>query len=368
MYFHRMMKMPDSVKSQETEQRAAEALRSLFERTPAIEIGEIELQLGLGPGHRVDVLASFSAFGRRHRIVCEVKGNGQPSHVRNAILHVRDYVAQLDFDAAPMVSAPFLSERSRALCVENGVGYLDLHGNAFLQVPGILIDVSVPGEPPAERRDLKSLFRPKAARILRVMLRDPERAWRVTDLAGEAGASLGHVSNVRRALLNREWAEELGGGVVLSNPDAVLDAWRAAYRPPDGEVKRLYTSLHGAALEDAARAVFSLRPLHGAAAFASFSAARWIAPYGRTGTEYFHANWVGAEQIAGALGASDVDRGGNVNIRILKDRGVLDDTIEPAPGIICTSPVQTYLDLSVSGERGVEAADHLRRKELSWRA
>ena len=361
-----MMKITESVKSRGEEQQAVEALRSLFERTPAIEVDEIEFEPRLGSGHPVDILASFSAFGRRHRIACEVRRNGQPSHVRNAILHVRDYVAHLDFDAAPMVSAPFLSERSRALCVESGVGYLDLHGNAFLQVPGILIDVSVPGEPPAERRDLKSLFRPKAARILRVMLRDPERAWRVTELAGAADASLGHVSNVRRALLNREWAEELGGGVVLSNPDAVLDAWRAAYRPPDGDVERLYTSLHGAALEDAARAVFSLRPLHGSAAFASFSAARWIAPYGRTGTEYFHADRVGAEHIAGALGASDVDKGENVNIRILKDHGVLADTIEPAPGIICTSPVQTYLDLSVSGERGVEAADHLRRKELSW--
>ena len=363
-----MMKTADPVKPQEAEQQAAEALRGLFERSPEIKVGEIVFGPRVGPDRPVDILASFSAFGRRHRIACEVRRNGQPSHVRGAILHVRDYVARLDSDAAPMVSAPFLSERSRALCVESGVGYFDLHGNAFLQVPGILIDVSVPGEPPAERRGLKSLFRPKAARILRVMLRDPERAWRVTELAGAAGASLGHVSNVRRALLDREWAEELSGGVVLSEPDAVLDAWRAAYRPPDGDVKWLYTSLHGAALEDAAKAVFSLRPLHGWAAFASFSAARWIAPYGRTGVEYFQADWTGAAQIAGALGASGVDRGGNVNVRVLKDWGVLADTIEPAPGIICTSPVQTYLDLSVAGERGVESADHLRREVLSWRA
>ena len=360
------MKIITRMKVREGKQQAAEALWRLFERSPEIEVGEIEFEPRIGPDYPVDILASFSAFGRHHRIACEVRPNGQPSHVRNAILYVRDYVAHLDFNAAPMVSAPFLSERSRALCVESGVGYLDLHGNAFLQVPGILIDVSVPGEPPAERRDLKSLFRPKAARILRVMLRDPERPWRVTELAGAAGASLGHVSNVRRALLNREWAEELGGGVVLSNPDAVLDAWRAAYRPPEGDVERLYTSLHGAAFEDAARSIFSLRPPHGSAAFASFSAARWIAPYGRTGTEYFHADREGAARIADTLRASDVDKGENVAIRILKDHGILADTISPAPGVICTSLVQTYLDLSVAGERGVESADHLRRKVLSW--
>ena len=363
-----MMKIANSMKPREVEHRAAEALQGLFERSPEIELVDAVFEPRIDPGHPVDILASFSAFGRCHRVACEVRSNGQPSHVRNAILSVRDYVAHLDFNAAPMVSAPFLSERSRALCVESGVGYLDLHGNAFLQVPGILIDVSVPGEPPAERRDLKSLFRPKAARILRVMLRDPERAWRVAELAGAAGASLGHVSNVHRALLDREWAERRRGGVVLSNPDSALDAWRAAYRPPDGDLKRLYTSLHGAALEDAARAVFSLRPKHGSLAFASFSAARWIAPYGRTGAEYFYADQEGAARIAGALRASGVDRGGNVNVRIPKDQDVLADVIEPAPGIICTNPVQTYLDLSFAGERGVESADHLRRKVLSWRA
>jgi hypothetical protein len=42
------------------------------------------------------------------------------------------------------------------------------------------------------------------------------------------------------------------------------------------------------------------------------------------------------------------------------------DTIEPAPGAVCTSPVQTYLDLSIAGERGAEAADHLRQERLSW--
>ena len=361
-----MLKTTEILKAREVERRAAEALRSLFERNPEIKIGEIVLEPQIGRGHPVDILASISAFGRHYRLACEVRSNGQPSHVRNAILYVRDYVANLDFDAAPMVSAPFLSEQSRALCVEYGVGYLDLHGNALLQVPGILIDISVPGEPPPERRDLKSLFRPKAAHILRVMLRDPKRAWRVTELARAASASLGHVSNVRRALLSREWAEELSDGVVLSDPDAVLDAWRAAYRPPDSEVERLYTSLHGMAFEDAARAVFSLRPSPRSLAFASFSAARWIAPYGRTGTEYFHANREGAAQIADALRASGVDKGENVNIRILTDQHILADTIEPVPGVICTSPVQTYLDLSVSGERGVESADHLRREVLSW--
>ncbi len=33
---------------------------------------------------------------------------------------------------------------------------------------------------------------------------------------------------------------------------------------------------------------------------------------------------------------------------------------------LCTSPVQTFLDLSAAGERGKEAAEHLRSKLLRW--
>ena len=360
-----MLKIPNLTKPREDEEKVAKALRSLLERNLEIKVEDIALEPP-GPGHPVDILASFSAFGRHHKLACEVRSNGQPRHVRNAILYVRDYVSNLEFDAVPMVGAPFLSEQSRALCLEYGVGYLDLHGNAYVQVPGVLIDIRVPGEPRVERRELKSIFRPKAAHILRVMLRNPERAWRVTDLARAARASLGHVSNVRRALLSREWADELSDGVVLSDPDAVLDAWRAAYHPPAGDVVRLYTVLHGAAFEATTKEVFALRPSHRPLAFASFSAARWIAPYGRTGTEYFYSDREGAVRIADALRASGVDKGENVCIRVLKDRDILEDTIEPAPGVFSTSPVQTYLDLSISGERGMESAEHLRREALSW--
>ena len=50
-----------------------------------------------------------------------------------------------------------------------------------------------------------------------------------------------------------------------------------------------------------------------------------------------------------------------------KDIRLFRDTIEPAPGAVCTSAVQTYLDLWAAGERGQEAAEHLRQERLSWR-
>lgn len=358
--------MKSSLSGKELGIHAEEALRRLFYSRLHIEVEKIEFESHVADGRRADILASINAFGHHHKLVCEVKHDGQPRHVRNAVLQLRDTVGRMKISAVPVLIAPFLSEKSQAICIDYNVNYLDLYGNSFFQAPGLLIDVSVADRPVAEKRDLKSLFRPKAAHILRVMLRNPKRAWRVTELANAANASLGHVSKVRKALLNREWAKDTGDGVALTDPDALLNAWRDAYRRPDGKVIRLYTSFHGKAFEKAVKDVLSARSSQDLISFASFSAARWIAPYGRAGIDYLYTNQEGAKKIVDVLKASNVERGNNVEILILKDRNILEDTFEPLPGVICTSPVQTYLDLSIAGERGAESAEHLRRKALTW--
>ena len=91
-----------------------------------------------------------------------------------------------------------------------------------------------------------------------------------------------------------------------------------------------------------------------------------MAPYGRTGTQYFYADDAGLERLHTVLKLSSVSKGENVVVTLLKDPGLFRDTVEPAPSAICTSPVQTYLDLAAAGERGREAADHLRREKLTW--
>ncbi|MFX7883280.1 hypothetical protein ABTK06_20040, partial [Acinetobacter baumannii] len=69
------------------------------------------------------------------------------------------------------------------------------------------------------------------------------------ELAQAAAVSLGHVSNVRTALLERDWAQVAEGGLFLSEPDALLDEWQDAYTPPAGERLAFYTPLHGSAFE-----------------------------------------------------------------------------------------------------------------------
>ena len=88
--------------------------------------------------------------------------------------------------------------------------------------------------------------------------------------------------------------------------------------------------------------------------------------YARTPTHHFYVDAHGLSVLKERLSLISPARGENVAVLQIDDRGLFRDAVEPAPHVLCTSPIQTYLDLYVAGERGREAADHLREEKLKW--
>lgn len=345
---------------------AVEHLTAVLRDVPFLQVVEVRQEPLLGQASaQPDFELDVSAHGRAYRLVCEVKKQGHPRTVRDAAVQIRYYREHAGGDAYGVLLAPFLSEASREICKEHGIGFADFEGNCRLVFDGVFIERLVAGKPPAERRDLRSVFAPKSAQVLRVLMRDPSRRWKVTDLAHEAGVSLGHVSNVRTAILEREWAQADSEGLWVSDPGALLDIWREAYRRP-GKRHGFYTALHGKALQETLRSSLFGANRFGRVLLGSFSAAQWLAPYARTTTEFFYADRHGMDALRGALQLSPIAKGENVIIMALDDDGLFRDALEPAPGVRCTSAVQTYLDLWISGERGKEAAEHLRKERFQW--
>jgi hypothetical protein len=349
----------------ELDRHAAEVLSTLLQQVPAIQLNDIQHEFPHGE-NAVDLVAHINIDGRPHSIVCEVKAIGQPRYARIAALQLRNYVNHSKTAATPLLIAPYLSPEVQALCRQDGIGFLDFEGNARLVFNGVFIDRQVASKPPAAKRALKSLFKRKSAQVLRVMFRNPQRAWRITELAQAAGVSVGHVSNIRTALLDREWAQLDLAGLSLHKPDALLDAWRDAYEPPKGERFNLYTTLHGKPFDEVIRTMLGAATEDGKAMLASFSAAQWLSPYARVGSNYLYADQPGLHKLRDVLKLSSPVRGENVIITLLDDPDLFRDAVEPAPGIACTSLLQTYLDLTQAGERGLEAADHLRHERLKW--
>ncbi len=263
--------------------------------------------------------------------------NGQPRHLRLALWDLSNAIRRECPDAIPLLIAPFLSPASQALCKEHQVAYLDQQGNARLVFDGVFIERVAAGQPAAVRRDLKSLFSPKAAQVLRLLLRDPFRPRRVMDLAEAAEVSLGQVSNVRRGLLDREWATVTDEGLMLKNPDALLDAWSAAYGGLGGKRQSYYTTLHAKGLEDAFSCLFSDQPERPGVLLASFTAANWLAPYGRTGTNYLLCQSAQLEHLQQTLALQPFVNGANVVVTLPAHEGVFLDAVHLSPDIACTA-------------------------------
>ncbi len=370
------MKIHNMVKDSEnhTVVRALNAVRDLLRDVPAVEVESVEHEPIVGSIYRFDGLIHVSSAGGRHAVVVEVKRDGAPRFVRSGVFQLQSYVARLRSSARanggqrfiPMLVCPYLSPQSRAICTDHGVAYLDLVGNARLAFGTVYIERAVADQPKSEARALRSIFSPRAAAILRVLLRDPDRAWRVTDLAKQAKASLGHVSNVRKALLDREWLEVQDDGAVLVQPDALLKSWRRRYRHPAGRSITGYTHLHGGQLDERLRGNLNPNPEYPRAIYSLNSAAQWLAPFGRSGTHSFYADNHGAELLKERLEFAPAARGANVVVLIPTDESLFDDASEPDRNVFCTSPIVTYLDLWVGNERQREAAEHLAEKFLPW--
>ncbi|MDE2926013.1 MAG: hypothetical protein OXT71_06410 [Acidobacteriota bacterium] len=367
-----MLKNQKSVKDLQV--AAVHAARDLLTHVPHLVTSSVQHEQWRGSDYPIDGRIEFDHGEDTYALVIEFKSNGAPRFVRSAVYELKGYLAHArqsghgdsDGRLIPMLVSPYLSPESRSICVDHDIAYLDMVGNAHLAFDNVYIDRAVADRPKPETRALRSIFAPKAAAILRVLLRDPGQPWRVTDLAEAANASLGHVSNVRKALLAREWIENGTDGTILVQPNALLRTWRDEYREPAGRRISGYTLLHGEQLSKQLSGKLNPEPQLPRAVFSSNSAAQWIAPFARGGTHSFYADESGARMLEQALKLAHTEKGTNVVVCIPNDESLLKDAVQPAPGIFCTSPIVTYLDLWLGNDREREAADHLASRCFPW--
>lgn len=99
-------------------------------------------------------------------------------------------------DLIPLVVADRLTVAVRRALEEAGCSYADGTGAAHLEGPGFLIHI----DPTPRRRD-GAIDAPRglgvvAVRVVQVLLTEAEREWSVTDLAQDAGVSLGEAHKV----------------------------------------------------------------------------------------------------------------------------------------------------------------------------
>lgn len=294
--------------------------------------------------------------------IAELKKSGEPQYARTAISQIHLYRRSLNLPkAGGIFIAPYISETAAKLCRDEEMSYLDLAGNCHLSFDGVYIHIEGKPNPNAHSRPLRSLYQPKAERVLRVLLTHPPKPWRIQALAEEAEVSVGQTFKVKELLLEKEWLEENERGITLTKPRELLIDWAEHYRFSKHRAAQFHTLMDLTSFErdlsDAGRS------LGVTCAFTSFAAAAQYAPYAtyqRT-TAYVHHEL--AEVSLTPLQLTPVETGANVILLTPYDEGIFYG-MKQRQDVSLVSPVQTYLDLQSAGGRGIEAAEALLQKEI----
>jgi hypothetical protein len=343
------------VKDQTIEKSAITLLQGYLEKIPSLQIDRIESNQ-----------ASFQFWVRvqdqSHLLVPQIKNNGQPRWARLAAYELKDSLTGKK-DAYGIFVAPYISPQAGKICEKAGIGYLDMAGNCLLSFGTVYIrQASVPN-PKVQKRELRSLYSPKAERSLRALLIEPQRTWKITELAQTVGVSLGQVANVKKLLLDREWISTPADGIRLTNPAALLSEWAQAYNFRRNEVVGCYAMAEIQEIEG--QLVETCQKLGMRYALADFSSAARIAPmvlYQRA-SAYVQGD-IGV--LIKTLDWKHVTSGENVNLLVPYDEGVFYGSKE-VDEISITAPIQTYLDLQYYRGRGQEAAQAVRKEiEKTW--
>ncbi len=367
------MKIPATAAALEV--ALADRLRVLLGEVPWLKGATVESLTG--PSDRgFDLLAKLPLASGGYAALCvECKRELRPSVFRLAADKVFTPGGRPKV-IVPVLASPFVSPRIAELCAERGWSWFDLAGNCRIDVPELL-HLQHSGREPVRlaARPAANLGTAAAARVVRALL-EPEQAghgWSQTELQAhcQPGVSLGLVNKVVQHLRDEAYLEAAPErGFRLCEPLKLLEAWCAAYRFDRHERRSYFTLLQGEKLREALGRLEKCSA--GLAAYASFSAAEFLAPHVRQPKTWLYVSPSLLTRFEAEVEAKPVDSGENLVVLLPEDLGVFSfgDAGTTGEGrLACTNAVQTYVDLWHSGGRGREAAEALldQRLKPAWR-
>lgn len=343
-------------------EEARQAILSTLRRIPELTDIRVEPETWTEK-HRADLLVSFRKQNDRKTLLVEVKSSGQPRLARAAVNSLIALRLNRPGTYGVFV-APYISDASATICKDSGIGYIDFVGNCWLHFDSIFMEIKGNPNRFLRKSELKSLFKPKAERILRALLHEPARRWLTAELAKAVGVSPGQISNVRKLLLEREWIQDQKRGIKLTEILQLLDSWQANYQSNRNTVCEFYDMGSVGQIEATIADICHQRQAR--YAFTGFSGASRYAPFTTYKTVAVYMENMDATNL-GDLPFKPVTSGANIRILSPYDEGIYYGT-RKIQGQTVASPIQCYLDLKNEKARGEEAAGALLEQVIkpSW--
>jgi hypothetical protein len=335
------------------------------------------------PDHRieVDALVEFTVTshpGKPIKAMIELKSRLTPMVLEGVIHQVLQHRNELrrsgSFDDLyPMVAAPYISESVQARCKELGVGYIDLNGTFALIRGDIYVDVVRPATAFKNPQGIKNIFSGKSRRIIRVLLSNPYRAYRLEELASETQLSVGQVSQVTRRLQNDGLLDRTSEGSILNRPCKLLRVFAQELKT---DYVRNRIVLHAFTETPLMQFASSLREVCERQGIRhAFTLASGLEPTERNVREELTAAYVNVspDKLRDDLRLESVGKGANVLLMTppsadnTEAGGVFYRARKLMNGLTGVNPVQLYVDFTLHGSRGEEQAEFLIEHALAFR-
>lgn len=286
----------------------------------------------------------------------------------------RQVIALAEEKAVPVIAAAEeTTADARRMLAHHGVGIVDGLGNADLRLPGLWMHL----EGSLERDRLrvptnavqKVRLSGKSGVAAQALLLEPEREWKVRDLATRADVSSGLAHRVLARLEEEELvrAEKTGPRKVrvLNDPSALLDllAEETAVRPLRTPAFRLAQS-PSALIRGVAQALESREVDY---ALTGAGAASLVAPFVSAIpiVEVWVSAYFSADRVLDEFGMEKAETGQNVELLQAND----DEPLmfrQRAKWAWVTNPFRLYIDLLHDPRRGREQAEALRKEVIGF--
>jgi hypothetical protein len=348
------------LKSAEIRRQVAQRLREIFPRARSWDEAT-DARVG---AQAADLLVKFKLGDHEQVLLVDVVSLGQPRQIRAAVTKLSEMRRAMP-TAYPVATSVYIGPQSARILKDNNLGYVDLSGNCYLAFEHVLIEKEGKRNVRPSTRPLRSLFAPRATRVVRVLLAEPSQAWRLEELAKAAAVSLGHSHNVVKRLEDLRWLErDDAQRIHLGKPADLLEAWSesytyrtneiASYFVPERVTRRVMGDLARAATAEGRRYAFTLS-----------AGLSLVAPHTRLSAIHCYLDGDPAS-VAAALGlhpAGEAD--GTLHVLSAYDSGVFHGLLDKA-GLKVVSLPQLYADLVRYERRGPEQAEHLRREAMGY--
>jgi hypothetical protein len=312
---------------------------------------------------RPDIIVRFA--GKKELAIVEFKRHASAGAARQLV----EYARGLGKVHLVLVAGETTAE-ARDILTSHGIGVIDGIGNAHLELPGLLFHIEGKRLGDGQPRGPGGATRltGKAGVAAQALLLQPDREWKVQDLAAEAETSTAFAHRVLARLDREGLTETIGAGPKrvrrLGNPTALLDLWVEENR--DRAVER--TLVYRLARDPGQLAGQLSKMLSNADidhAVTGAAAAARVAPFitAVPATDVWVTAGIVVDDAVAAVVGEVVETGHNV---------VLAQSPGDAPlafrqktdGLWTVNPMRLYYDLRRDPRRGREQADRVRQEVI----